>query len=183
MRAGCGKVDHLAPCPPSNPPPPAGGIAYTARPGAVTLWQLAVHPALPSLIRTVASAGTSGKGESQGRVSWPIAGIGRILSPRSIAEFDNGQDWDMGEPGSESPEGGRDPHTRSAGAGVHVLDAGELAEERAAARRAIRRLHLVPVWYESGARPHPPRSMYRAYLEQSQVFIGTPVCGTPPTAG
>jgi predicted nucleotide-binding protein len=28
----------------------------------------------------------------------------------------------------------------------------ELAEERAAALRAIRRLHLVPVWYESGAR-------------------------------
>src|SRR5438874_3024546 len=48
----------------------------------------------------------------------------------------------------------------------------ELAEERAAARRAIRRLHLMPVWYESGARPHPPRSMYRAYLEQSQVFVG-----------
>ena len=35
----------------------------------------------------------------------------------------------------------------------------ELAAERAAARRAITRLHLVPVWYESGARPHPPRSM------------------------
>src|SRR6516165_852439 len=49
---------------------------------------------------------------------------------------------------------------------------GELAEERAAARRAIRRLHLVPVWYESGARPHPPRAMYRAYLAQSQVFVG-----------
>src|SRR6516164_3527657 len=48
----------------------------------------------------------------------------------------------------------------------------ELAEERAAARRAIARLHLVPVWYESGARPHPPRSMYRAYLDQSQVFVG-----------
>src|SRR5215469_16159449 len=48
----------------------------------------------------------------------------------------------------------------------------ELAAERAAARRAVRRLHLVPVWYESGARPHPPRSMYRAYLEQSQVFVG-----------
>jgi len=48
----------------------------------------------------------------------------------------------------------------------------ELAAERAAARRAIRRLHLVPVWYESGARPHPPRSMYRAYLAQSQVFVG-----------
>jgi predicted ATPase/class 3 adenylate cyclase len=49
---------------------------------------------------------------------------------------------------------------------------GELAAERAAARRAVRRLHLVPVWYESGARPHPPRSMYRAYLAQSQVFVG-----------
>jgi predicted ATPase/class 3 adenylate cyclase len=49
---------------------------------------------------------------------------------------------------------------------------GELAEERAAARRAVRRLHLMPVWYESGARPHPPRSMCRAYLEQSQVFVG-----------
>jgi Domain of unknown function (DUF4062) len=48
----------------------------------------------------------------------------------------------------------------------------ELAAERAAARRAIARLHLVPVWYEFGARPHPPRSMYRAYLEQSQVFVG-----------
>src|SRR5215211_2072280 len=48
----------------------------------------------------------------------------------------------------------------------------ELAEERAAARRAIRRLRLVPVWYESGARPHPPQSMYRAYLEQSQIFVG-----------
>jgi predicted ATPase/class 3 adenylate cyclase len=49
---------------------------------------------------------------------------------------------------------------------------GELAPERAAARRAIARLHLVPVWYESGARPHPPRSMYQAYLKQSQVFVG-----------
>ena len=48
----------------------------------------------------------------------------------------------------------------------------ELAAEREAARRAIARLHLVPVWYESGARPHPPRSIYRAYLAQSQVFVG-----------
>jgi class 3 adenylate cyclase len=48
----------------------------------------------------------------------------------------------------------------------------ELAEERAAALRAVRRLHLVPVWFESGARPHPPQSMYRAYLEQSQIFVG-----------
>ena len=48
----------------------------------------------------------------------------------------------------------------------------ELAEERAAALPAIRRLHLVPVWYESGARPHPPQSMSRAYVEQSQIFAG-----------
>ena len=48
----------------------------------------------------------------------------------------------------------------------------ELAEERAAALRAIRRLHLVPVLFESGARLHPPQSMYRAYLEQSQIFVG-----------
>jgi predicted ATPase/class 3 adenylate cyclase len=49
---------------------------------------------------------------------------------------------------------------------------GELAAERVAARRAITRLHLVPVFYESGARPHPPRNIYRAYLAQSQVFVG-----------
>jgi hypothetical protein len=48
----------------------------------------------------------------------------------------------------------------------------ELAEERAAAFRAIRRLHLVPVWFEPGARPHPPQSMYWAYLDQSQIFVG-----------
>jgi class 3 adenylate cyclase len=28
------------------------------------------------------------------------------------------------------------------------------------------------VWFESGARPHPPQSMYRAYLDQSQIFVG-----------
>jgi len=49
----------------------------------------------------------------------------------------------------------------------------ELAEERAAALRAIRRLHLVPLWFESGVRPHPPQSMYRAYLEQSPIFVAT----------
>jgi len=48
---------------------------------------------------------------------------------------------------------------------------GELAAERAAARRAISRLRLVPVWYESGARPHPPRRMYRA-LRQARAWLG-----------
>lgn len=48
----------------------------------------------------------------------------------------------------------------------------ELAEERRAARSAIERLHLTPVMFELGARPHPPRDLYRAYLAQSQVFVG-----------
>jgi predicted ATPase len=48
----------------------------------------------------------------------------------------------------------------------------ELAEERAAVRAAIERLHLVPVMFELGARPHPPRELYRAYLAQSHVFVG-----------
>jgi hypothetical protein len=49
---------------------------------------------------------------------------------------------------------------------------GELAEERTAVRRAVERLHLSPVMFELGARPHPPRDLYRAYLAQSQVFVG-----------
>src|SRR2546428_12439511 len=48
----------------------------------------------------------------------------------------------------------------------------ELAEERAAARDAILRVHLAPVLFELGARPHPPRDLYRAYLDQSHIFIG-----------
>ncbi len=48
----------------------------------------------------------------------------------------------------------------------------ELAEERAAARDAILQLRLAPVLFELGARPHPPRDLYRAYLDQSHIFIG-----------
>jgi hypothetical protein len=48
----------------------------------------------------------------------------------------------------------------------------ELAEERAALRSAIEDLHLTPVMFELGASPHPPRSLYRAYLDQSHVFVG-----------
>jgi hypothetical protein len=45
-------------------------------------------------------------------------------------------------------------------------------QELAAERRAVRRLRLVPAMFELGARPHPPQPVYRAYLEQSQVFVG-----------
>jgi predicted ATPase len=48
----------------------------------------------------------------------------------------------------------------------------ELAAERRAARAAIEKLRLAPVMFELGARPHPPRDLYRAYLEQSDVFVG-----------
>src|SRR6516162_3566572 len=49
---------------------------------------------------------------------------------------------------------------------------GELAAERQAVRDAVTRLRLVPVLFELGARPHPPRNVYRSYLAQSQVFVG-----------
>src|SRR6476469_4177336 len=49
---------------------------------------------------------------------------------------------------------------------------GELAAERQAVREAVTGLRLVPVMFELGARPHPPREVYRAYLAQSQVFVG-----------
>ncbi len=48
----------------------------------------------------------------------------------------------------------------------------ELAPERKVARQAVERLHLAPVMFELGARPHPPRELYRAYLAQSDVFVG-----------
>src|SRR5512143_3628938 len=48
----------------------------------------------------------------------------------------------------------------------------ELADERTAVRDAILQLHLAPVLFELGARPHPPRDLYRAYLDQSHIFIG-----------
>ena len=48
----------------------------------------------------------------------------------------------------------------------------ELAAERRAVREAVTRLRLVPVMFELGARPHPPRPVYRAYLAQSRVFVG-----------
>ncbi|NLD72593.1 MAG: DUF4062 domain-containing protein, partial [Chloroflexi bacterium] len=48
----------------------------------------------------------------------------------------------------------------------------ELAAERAAVAQAIRELRLTPVLFETGARPYPPRDLYRAYLAQSHIFVG-----------
>jgi len=48
----------------------------------------------------------------------------------------------------------------------------ELAAEREAVRDAVTGLRLVPVMFDMGAQPYPPRPVYRAYLAQSQVFVG-----------
>src|SRR5215471_6705278 len=48
----------------------------------------------------------------------------------------------------------------------------ELEAERRAVQDAVTALRLVPVMFELGARPHPPRNVYRSYLAQSQVFVG-----------
>lgn len=48
----------------------------------------------------------------------------------------------------------------------------ELAEERIAVKQAIQHIHLTPVMFEMGARPHAPRNLYRQYLAQSQIFVG-----------
>jgi predicted ATPase len=49
---------------------------------------------------------------------------------------------------------------------------GELASERGVVARTVSKLGLTPVLFELGARPHPPREVYRAYLAQSDVFVG-----------
>jgi predicted ATPase len=48
----------------------------------------------------------------------------------------------------------------------------ELAAERQAVAGAITQLRLTPVLFELSARPYPPRDLYRAYLEQSDIFVG-----------
>jgi hypothetical protein len=48
----------------------------------------------------------------------------------------------------------------------------EFADERTAARGAIQHMRLTPVMFEMGARAHPRRDLYRAYLAQSDVFLG-----------
>jgi tetratricopeptide (TPR) repeat protein len=49
----------------------------------------------------------------------------------------------------------------------------ECAAERAVARDAIRSLNHDPVLFEDlGARPYPPRELYKARLEAAHVFVG-----------
>ena len=65
--------------------------------------------------------------------------------------------------GMAAGEGG--PRIRTSDQRVRVFVSStlqELAPERAAARTAITRLHLTPIMFELGARPHAPRELYRA---------------------
>src|SRR5215468_7914026 len=48
----------------------------------------------------------------------------------------------------------------------------ELAPERRAVRDAIDALHLSPIFFEASARPYPAQALYRAYVAQSDVFVG-----------
>ncbi len=78
-----------------------------------------------------------------------------------------------GRPGNERQPGDaviRTPDQRLRVFVSSTLD--ELADERQAVSRAVSALRLTPVMFEVGARPHPPQDLYRAYLAQSDVFIG-----------
>lgn len=49
---------------------------------------------------------------------------------------------------------------------------GECADERKVAKNAIASLNFQPVLFEDvGARPYPPRDLYRTRIESSQVFV------------
>lgn len=49
----------------------------------------------------------------------------------------------------------------------------ELETERQVVRKSIKDdLRLSPIMFEAGASPHPPRQRYRAFIEQSQIYVG-----------
>jgi tetratricopeptide (TPR) repeat protein len=49
----------------------------------------------------------------------------------------------------------------------------ELEVERRAVRKSIKDdLRLHPIMFEAGASPHPPRERYRAFVTQSQIYVG-----------
>ena len=84
--------------------------------------------------------------------------------------------WEMAVPSIRSPTPGALPHEiRTPDQRLRVFISStldELAPERVAVRAAVSQLRLTPVLFESGARPYPPRALYRAYLTQSDIFIG-----------
>ena len=72
-------------------------------------------------------------------------------------------------------EGGGGSPIRTPDQRLRVFVSSTLAElaERARRRAAGDRVAgLSAVMFELGARPHPPQELYRAYLAQSDIFIG-----------
>jgi len=107
----------------------------------------------PVLADGLGPAGAPLAGEAGGKRAWWATAQGRSVSER--------------RPGDAAI---RTPDRRLR---VFVSSTlGELADERRAVSRAISALRLTPVMFELGARPYPPAELYRAYLAQSDVFVG-----------
>ena len=105
----------------------------------------------------------------------PRAYAGDMFAVRTSSHRERDSRGDQSQPaaaGAVSPDGEviRTPDQRLRVFVSSTLE--ELAAERRAVVRAISALRLTPVLFELGARPHPPRAIYRAYLAQSDVFIG-----------
>ena len=84
-----------------------------------------------------------------------------------MAESQMGRSGNEGQPGDEVI---RTPDRRLRVFVSSTLT--QLAEERrAVSMRAITALRMTPVMFER-ARPHPPQDLYRAYLAQSDLFVG-----------
>lgn len=113
------------------------------------------------------------------RTAWTQARRGSNLSSELAAA---GPDWfqtgvmeQFTEVNSVADESPMDVAIRTPDRRLRVFvssSLGELADERRAVKRAITTMRLTPVLFELGARPHPPQDLYRAYLAQSDIFIG-----------
>ena len=128
-------------------------------------------------LATSAHPSRIGRSSSRPRVGW-CRGVrggprrGRRMPRRAAIDLVLDQAG-LGVPMTGSAADGRPIRTPDQRLRVFVSSTlQELEPERRAARAAIERLHLAPVMFELGARPHPPRELYRAYLEQSDVFVG-----------
>ncbi|MFK4082828.1 GNAT family N-acetyltransferase [Kribbella sp. NPDC020789] len=86
-RARSGEVDYLAVCTKTGLPVAIGGVDYLPHPGAGSLWQLAVHPALQSC-----GIGTVLIGVAEQRIL--ARGLGRaeiaveLVNPRARALYE-----------------------------------------------------------------------------------------------
>lgn len=86
-RAERGEVDYVGVCPPSNLPVAIGGVDYAVTPGAGTLWQLSVHPALRSCgIGAILVEAAEQRIRDRG-LSWAELGVEEI-NPRARALYE-----------------------------------------------------------------------------------------------